>query len=227
MLETRFVKSELRAEGGGVIQGTAISYGSRSTDRNLPFVETPDIGCFKKSCQRAARGDGDIICTFNHLNSQVLARTSAHNLEITEDNRGVHYRAQLDLGVSYAADLYRNVVNRNVVGNSFSFEVDPDGDEWEDIDPDEMDEDDNRFGLRHLRSARLLSVDPVVCPAYENSTSVVARSVQELFPCGISVEMRSRYPKLEDQIKLAKLLKPETSANERAREAARRSLYSL
>jgi len=73
---------------------------------------------------------------------------------------------------------------------------------------------------RTVREARLLSVDPVVHPAYgqKGSTSIQARA-RQLWPEGLPVEVRSRFPKLEEQLKLATLLSP-VSADERRRQAA-------
>jgi phage head maturation protease len=99
MREQRFIQTEIRSEAEGVLVGRALTYGSYSTDRNLPFRERIQKGAFDKSIKRCASGKCDHYSTFNHDVSQIIARCSNGTLQISGDNRGVNFRTKLDMGV--------------------------------------------------------------------------------------------------------------------------------
>jgi HK97 family phage prohead protease len=196
MKEQRFIQTEIRSEAEGVLVGRALTYGSYSTDRNLGFRERIMPGAFSKSLKRCASGKCDHYATFNHNIAQIIARCANGTLQISGDNRGVNFRTKLDMGVSYAQDLWRNVRSGIIRGCSFGMVVN--GQDWDDMDDEETGE---RCVRRSISDADLIECSPVVFPAYddEGDTDVQARAAS-LFPEGIPVEIRSRFPNMQEHL---------------------------
>jgi len=129
-----------------------------------------DLGGFVEKFERGAFNnlDHDIVATFDHNNSQLLGRTSAGTLSVSEDDKGLRYAVELP-GTSIGSDLEVLIARGDIRGSSFEFSVEPGGESWS--------EDDDGNAVRTVTNARLYQVGPVVNPAYQD-TSVALRSME-------------------------------------------------
>lgn len=129
------------------------------------FVERIMKGAFTRALQR----NDDVYLLLNHDTSRVLGSTKQGNLELTEDNIGLHARA-----VVTDPEVIQSARNGNLVGWSFGFR---------DI-PDEVVsgvDEDTKLPLRKLRDLDLREVsilDRTRTPAYDG-TLIMARSDDE------------------------------------------------
>lgn len=109
----------------------------------------------------------DIRALVNHDTTLVLGRTSAHTLELREDERGLWGRISINPKDTDAMNLYERVKRGDVSQCSFGFEI---------IREDtEISED----GSVHwtIQEVRLYEVSCCTFPAYE-STNISAREAQ-------------------------------------------------
>ena len=109
----------------------------------------------------------DIRALVNHDTTLVLGRTSAHTLELREDERGLWGRISINPKDTDAMNLYERVKSGDVSQCSFGFEI---------IREDtEISED----GSVHwtIQEVRLYEVSCCTFPAYE-STNISAREAQ-------------------------------------------------
>jgi Escherichia/Staphylococcus phage prohead protease len=180
MSEERYFNSatEVRAvtssNGDLKIEGYAASYGVYSAPIGGPkgFKEKIRPGAF----DRAIRERQDVRCTFNHDPKQILGRTSAGTLILKPDSRGLFYSCTLP-NTTAARDAYESIRRGDVSQSSFAFNVKkPGGDVWgEDRDAN------GPFVSRELTDLDVYDVSPVTFPAYQEGTSVQARSKTAIF----------------------------------------------
>lgn len=178
--ETRFTRGlelkEAPKDSGyiGIVEGYAVRYDTDSKEVRLgsrpqPIVERIARGAFKRSLSEK----NDIVAVVDHDTGKPFARLGV-NLEITEDDAGVFYRAKIP-DTTIGRDLLTNVRLGIVNANSFEFEVrrsggQPVGVRWE--------REANR-DVRIVTDADLFHVSPVIEPAYA-ATTLSARSADEL-----------------------------------------------
>jgi uncharacterized protein len=179
-IERRYIQ-ELRAgQGQGdqmVLEGYAARFNSPSKDLG-GFRETIAPGAFK----RALAENADVRCLFNHSADKVLGRTASGTLTINEDEKGLHFRCQLDPNNTDHRNLHSSVKRGDINECSFAFTPNgPDGEDWQNV----KDERGNWFISRMLKDVNLFDVSAVTHPAYDN-TSVQARAAEIL-----TVEVRS------------------------------------
>lgn len=137
-----------------------------------PFREQIAPGAFKRSL-----ANSDIVALWQHRDEWPLARTSAGNLTLREDDRGLH--TEIELGeTSWAQDAYHAIKSGIVRNMSFGFQPL----KWED------DRSTKPF-TRTLTEVRLLEVSPVTFPAYPDTT-IGARAL--LTTSGLDVDALSR-----------------------------------
>lgn len=154
-------------------------------DRKREFVghaavfnrEAEIAGEFREQVERGAFartiGIADVPFVRDHDASTVMARTSANNLQLSEDKTGLLVVApELDERDDDVRQLLVKMQNGNVNGMSFAFRTIQD--EWDDKPEDE--------GLpkRSLRELALYDVSAVTNPAYEGTDAAIrseARSV--------------------------------------------------
>lgn len=141
---------ELRAEGDSrTISGAAAVFSQ--TSQNLGgFVEQIAPGAFARTLQTA-----DVVALFNHDPSQILGRTSAGNLRLSESDLGLMYEVTVP-ATRAGLDAAENVRAGLVTGSSFAFRAV--NDTWS--------ETDTGFPLRTVTEAALFDVGPVTFPAY-------------------------------------------------------------
>lgn len=149
-----------------VIQGYALLFNSPSKDLG-GFVEVIDPAAL----------DGvdlsNVIMLDQHDYSKPLASVKAGTLELTPDDKGLHFTATLDDSVSYANDAYQNVKSGNVDSMSFRFDIDDGGDEFT--------QDEDGKVTRTIKQVKdLFEVSTVTVPAYDDSNvQVDKRSYNE------------------------------------------------
>jgi HK97 family phage prohead protease len=171
--ERRYAQ-ELRASGTASkprISGFAARYNVKTQLRpGLKEVIKP--GAFRESIQN----QDDCYCCFNHNEQQIVGRVRSGSLRLTDRDQGLFFDCDIDLGVTYASDLYRNIQNGSISECSFGFYA---------LDDNIIPDDDGEL-LRELKAVRVFDVSPVVNPQY-SGTDVNARSL--VIPA--SVEQRS------------------------------------
>ena len=127
-------------------------------------VYSRDLGHFVEQCSPAifnnSRGDGwpDVICRFNHEDSQLLGTVAGRTLELGMDRDGLLYDVEPPPSLRHIVEL---VERGDVRKSSFAFRCIED--EWgltSDGGP-----------LRTVHSAQLVDVAPVVTPAYADTTA--------------------------------------------------------
>ena len=126
------------------------------------FIERICKGAFSNALKR----NDDVVLLLNHDRKRVLGGTKQGNLELTEDNIGLHARA-----IVTDAEVIEQARNGNLVGWSIGFYDIPEGVETG-VD------DDTHLPLRKLRDLDLREVsilDRRKTPAYEG-TLLMARS---------------------------------------------------
>lgn len=148
------------------IEGYALLFNSPSKDLG-GFVEVID----PKALDNVDLSN--VIMLDQHDYSKPLASVKAGTLELTPDDKGLHFTATLDDSVSYANDAYQNVKSGNVDSMSFRFDVDDGGDEFS--------KDEDGKITRTIKQVKdLFEVSTVTVAAYDQSNvSVDKRSYEE------------------------------------------------
>lgn len=108
----------------------------------------------------------DVRALINHQSSLILGRTKADTLQLSVDDKGLHYRIDPP-DTQYAKDLIASIRRGDITQSSFSFQ----------IEDDNWNEDDDGRLIRTIKSfKRLFDIAPVTYPAYPDTT-VAARSI--------------------------------------------------
>lgn len=149
----QYRQAEMRAnEDNLIIEGYAAVFDS-VTDLG-PFQERIAQGAFSDVL------DDDVRLLINH-DGVPLARTSNNTLELSQDETGLYYRAQLS-DTQAGRDLYEMIKRGDINQSSFAFMI-----EQERNDAD---------GVRVIEKvSKLIDVSPVTYPAYQ-AASVFARA---------------------------------------------------
>lgn len=165
------------------ISGYAAVFNS-PTDIGGWFTEEIAPGAFSKTISE----NGDIRALFNHDWNNVLGRTKAGTLRLSEDDRGLKFEVDLP-NTSVARDLVESLKRGDI--NQCSFGFIPTIEEWDySVEP----------AHRIIKEVDLFEVSVVSIPAYEDTEVSLVRSKE----IAKEVELRK---KLLKQIK--ELLKDE------------------
>lgn len=176
VIERRYCQ-ELRAGEGTdemVLLGYAARFNSLSKDCG-GFREMIAPGAFT----RAIADKQDVCCFFNHgmKNDAVLGRTTSGTLVLSQDDKGLFFRCQLDSNQQSHRDLHASVKRGDINECSFAFAPNGEaGDEWRNA----QDESGKWYINRTLKDLNLFDVSAVTRPAY-NTTSLQARSEADAF----------------------------------------------
>ncbi|MGO3094592.1 MAG: phage major capsid protein [Lacticaseibacillus paracasei] len=95
---------------------------------NQPSIK----GDFTEYIDQNALNDVDlsnVLLLYSHDFSNILARADANTLETSIQPDGLHFNAQLP-DTQLGKDTYTNILNGNIKGMSFGFNIAPDGDSW-------------------------------------------------------------------------------------------------
>lgn len=163
-MERRKIEAPVEIRGDGENRQVA-GYGA------VFNVETVIGGAFREKILPGAFSralDGDVFSFFNHDQSQVLGRTKAGTLRLSEDDDGLRYEVDLP-DTSAARDLKVSMKRGDVDGSSFMFDIPEGGDDW-DFSGD--------LPYRTIRQINLYEVGPVTMPAYPDASAAL-RSMEE------------------------------------------------
>tara|TARA_B100000809_G_scaffold154054_1_gene151424 strand:- start:4590 stop:5210 length:621 start_codon:yes stop_codon:yes gene_type:complete len=162
---------EVRSENGQpVITGYAAVF-YRADDPGTEFelmddyVERIMPGAFTNAIEARQ----DVRGLFNHDMNQVLGRTTAGTMVLSEDGLGLRYDITMP-DTQLGRDVATSISRGDVTGSSFSFQVGTDG--------AEIRRDDGQT-VRELRNLDVFDVGPVTFPAYKG-TSTTLRSLDNV-----------------------------------------------
>lgn len=132
------------------------------------FFEEIAPGAFAKTIT-----ERDVAFLIDHSSAHIVARTSAGDLHLHEDEIGLATDADLDLELSYVRDLRRNLEKRRITGMSFGFYV-PDGkDDWTTETVRAANGEEYTAEVRTIREVQLVEVSAVTFPAYQETDAAV------------------------------------------------------
>jgi HK97 family phage prohead protease len=104
-----------------ILEGYAAKYNTKSillSERGIKFFEILEPGTFRDHINDEA------YFTFNHSRDKVMAHTRNKTLILSEDEKGLKFRAILN-NTTDSKDLYERVLRGDVVENSFGFHENP------------------------------------------------------------------------------------------------------
>jgi HK97 family phage prohead protease len=159
-VERRFISGELRAvdnDGQRSIVGYAAVFNQLSEDLG-GFREIVLPGAFTNALE------ADVRALFNHDPSQILGRTTAGTLVLSEDDIGLRYEISPP-DTQYAKDLLVSIDRGDVAESSFSFRAVEES--WR--NPTES----QPLPVRILHEVNLFDVSPATFPAYPTTSAQV------------------------------------------------------
>lgn len=191
MIERRFIKgtsATVRAIAGQKpgIEGYASVF-NEEYDSGW-FIETIKPGAFT----RALKEKQDVRCLFNHDANNLLGRTKANTVNLTQDTQGLKFSCDLP-DTNIGKDVMASITRGDLDGCSFSFQVTKQT--WREEKEDPNDPRSRMVQYRDIEDVDLYDVGPVTYPAYEG-TSVGARA---LWPQGVPAEVRTHVPALNSK----------------------------
>jgi len=166
---TDFTLRATATDADPVFTGHAAVFDSRTAIGNpltWGFYEEIASGAFSKTLK-----EGDARFLVDHDTSLIVARVSAGDLRLGEDDIGLAVDADLDQEVSYVRDLTRNTEKRRVTGMSFGFRVVKD--DWEMESVETSDGQSVEVEVRTIREVELFEVSAVTFPAYEETDAAL------------------------------------------------------
>jgi hypothetical protein len=157
-------------EGKRYLEG----YASIFEQRSKPIFENNKL--FTEVVKRQAFDDIlksenlNVILTFNHDRGKVMARTKSGTLQLSTDERGLRFKAEVP-NTTLGNDVYELVKRGDLFENSFGFIVKPGDEQWT---------RDLSGETTHVinKISRLYDVSVVVDGAYAN-TEIIARNETE------------------------------------------------
>lgn len=193
-IERRFIKGtqvKVRAGAKPEIEG----YGSVFNEQYDSgwFIETIKPGAFA----RALREKQDVRCCFNHDPSNLLGRTKAGTLTLSEDTKGLKFVCDLNSDTRVGNEVHAMISRGDLDGCSFAFQVTKQT--WREEKEDPNDPKSRMIQYRDIEDVDLFELGPVTFPAYEG-TSVGARTARRsaMWPEGVPTEVRSHIPALAE-----------------------------
>ena len=151
-------KFETREDGQEVVVGYGSIFNSRSENLGGFFEYISPTAITEETIEKS-----DVRALINHDPNLVLARSTAGNLSLSVDEKGMRYSFDIP-ETSYGKDLAINLKNGNISQSSFAFTIADNGDEWS------TDEEGN--DIRTITKIdRLFDVAIVTYPAYNQAES--------------------------------------------------------
>ena len=161
-----------------VFTGHAAVFNSRTAIGNpltWGFYEQVSAGAFTKTLQ-----EGDARFLIDHDTSLLVARVSAGDLRLVEDNIGLAVEADLDTELSYVRDFVRNLEKRRITGMSFGFRVVKD--RWEMETVSTSDGQEAEVEVRTILEVELFECSGVTFPAYEETDAALRALSRSDYP---------------------------------------------
>jgi uncharacterized protein len=189
--------AELRARSDGKslrLVGYAAVFNSLSQPlEGGRFREKIRPGAFARSI----RSHDDVRALLNHDPNQVLGRTSAGTLELSEDHHGLRSVIHLP-DTTLGRDLYTSVSRGDINQMSFGFVANSDA--WS-----------QDRAIRELIDVTLFDVSPVTYPAYQ-ATSIAARDLgwyqgESVTAVDPTEDTETERERLSQMLRLARLIK--------------------
>ncbi|MCC6126623.1 MAG: HK97 family phage prohead protease [Pirellulales bacterium] len=138
------------------IPGSELKLGPSTYERIAPTAFT-----------RALRERDDVRALFNHDSNMVLGRTKAGTLKLRADTIGLRYEITVDVSDPFVLHCVKALERGDVDGSSFAFIIEYD--RWErDLT--------RKADIRWITGVKLLDISPVTFPAYDATSSQIARS---------------------------------------------------
>lgn len=121
----------------------------------------------------AAIAEGqDVRALYNHDPSQILGRTTAGTLRLSQTQVGLRYEVDLP-DTTTARDLATSVERGDISASSFAFRVRAGGEDW-------RQQEDGSY-QRELTALDLFDVSPVVYPAYQATDGMMGMRSLETY----------------------------------------------
>lgn len=173
------VHERAKGESGmPTLRGHAAVFNRRT--RILDFLEEIAPGAFRN----ALKEKQDVRALVNHDPSQIVGRSSAGTLRLSEDRTGL--AVEIDPPDSPRGhDLVASVKRGDLSEMSFQFRVREGGERW--------DKNEEEFDVRTLTDLDLVDVAPVTFPAYKE-TDLASRELPER-----SAELRAELHRQEER----------------------------
>jgi HK97 family phage prohead protease len=156
--------------------GHAAVFNSRTAIGNplkWGWYEEVATGAFAKTL-----AEGDARFLVDHESHMLVARVSAGDLRLAEDEVGLGVDADLDVELSYVKDLVRNLDKKRITGMSFGFYVMRD--RWETETVELSDGTSCDVEVRYILEVRLLEVSAVTFPAYDDTDAGLRALCEEI-----------------------------------------------
>ena len=173
-------------DGKRYVEGYASLFETESKlifERGDLFTEIIERGAFDKVL---ADVNLNVIYNFNHDKAKLIARTKNNSLELSTDEVGLKFRAEIP-NVSYANDVYELIRTQALYENSFAFAV-------KETDIEITRDKDGKLIRRVKEISRLSDVSTVVNGAY-SGTSIWARGITEFIDSEVTeTETREAQP---------------------------------
>lgn len=163
------IRADAASEDRQQFAGHAAVFNSRTAIGNpltWGFYEQVNAGAFAKTLK-----EGDARFLVDHDSSKLVARVSAGDLRLSEDDLGLVVDSDLDTEVSYVRDLIRNVDKRRITGMSFGFQVVKD--DWATEEVETNDGNSAEVEIRTIQEVKLFEVSAVTFPAYEETDAAL------------------------------------------------------
>lgn len=147
-------------DGGHEIGGYAIVFNQPSEDMGFIEYITP-----------TALDNVDLkqlLLLYGHDFNNILARADSGTLTTKVDDKGLLFNAKIP-NTTLGADVYNNIVNGNIKGASFRFDVAEDGDEWKTDENGQL-----IHTVTQISSLPEISLTPY--PAYTETSVQIERS---------------------------------------------------
>lgn len=174
--DARVVRTDDAADAEPKFVGHAAVFNSRTAIGNplrWGWYEEIRDGAFTKTLS-----EGDSRFLVDHDSRLLVARVSAGDLRLAEDDTGLAVDADLDVELSYVKDLVRNLDKRRITGMSFGFYVVRD--EWTTEQVETSDGQVADVEVRTILEVRLLEVSAVTFPAYEETDAGLRKMCDEI-----------------------------------------------
>lgn len=167
----RMIAAEFRVVRENGKAPKIVGYGARFNEatvigkgRPWAFREKIAAGAFSEALKTS-----DCRALFNHDSNHVLGRQSAGTLNVFEDEAGLRYEITPP-DTQDARDLMTKMERGDIRESSFSFNLDDDGDEWD---------DEATPPMRTIRKvSALFDVGPVTFAAYPTASAGVRSDEQ-------------------------------------------------
>ncbi len=150
-----------------IIEGYALTFEQPATHDygDVKFTEVISRGALNNADL------SDVPLRYNHSDEfMIMARTRNNSLQLIVDDIGLKIRAEL-IDTQSNRDVYKSIKSGLISKMSFAFDVEKDGDEW--------DEGDGGIKRRINKFRKIYDVSVVDTPFYD-TTNVFARSVELL-----------------------------------------------